>query len=103
MLQTYNLAGTVIYYDSDKKVIARYPSKSNLLLTQPKVLSEGFVYSGNVLKKYEKELKRVIEQLLPKKLPTQLLKDSLVSYFIKYFEKNNGTEPMIIPQIVYQN
>ena len=77
--------------------------KSNLLLTQPKVLSEGFVYSGNVLKKYEKELKRVIEQLLPKKLPTQLLKDSLVSYFIKYFEKNNGTEPMIIPQIVYQN
>ena len=32
MLQTYNLAGTVIYYDSDKKVIARYPSKSNLLL-----------------------------------------------------------------------
>ena len=77
--------------------------KSNLLLTQPKVLSEGFVYSGNVLKKYEKELKRVIEQLLPKKLPTQLLKDSLVSYFIKYFEKNNGTEPMIISQIVYQN
>lgn len=77
--------------------------KSNLLLSQPKVLSEGFVYSGNVLKKYEKELKRVIEQLLPKKLPTQLLKDSLVSYFIKYFEKNNGTEPMIIPQIVYQN
>ena len=32
MLQTYNLAGTVIYYDLERKVIARCPSKSNLLL-----------------------------------------------------------------------
>ena len=32
MLQTYSLSGTVIYYDANKKVLARCPSKSNLLL-----------------------------------------------------------------------
>ena len=32
MLQTYSLAGTVIYYDAYKKILARCPSKSNLLL-----------------------------------------------------------------------
>ena len=32
MLQTYSLAGTVIYYDAHKKILARCPSKSNLLL-----------------------------------------------------------------------
>jgi hypothetical protein len=32
MLQTYSLAGTVIYYDAHKKTLARCPSKSNLLL-----------------------------------------------------------------------
>lgn len=32
MLQTYTLSGTVIYYDIERKTIARIPSKSNLLL-----------------------------------------------------------------------
>ena len=32
MLQTYSLSGTVIYYDAYKKILARCPSKSNLLL-----------------------------------------------------------------------
>lgn len=77
--------------------------KTNSLLVAPKVLSEGFVYSGNALKKYEKELKRVVEQLLPKKLSTQILKDSLINYFNKYFLQHNGTEPMIVPQIMYLN
>lgn len=77
--------------------------KTNSLLLTPKILSEGFVYSGNALKRYEKELKRVVEQLLPKKLSTQILKDSLINYFDKYFLQHNGTEPMIVPQIMYQN
>lgn len=91
----------ILAKDGAAVVLIQIDKQNNKLVSLPEIISRGFVFEGRekgFLARTAGELKRQIER--KKKFDKHLVRDVTVNFLEKFFFKETGRRPMILPVIV---
>jgi ribonuclease J len=81
-------------------VLIQIDSTNNKLLSEPEVISRGFVYHGKQ-KDFLNETSRLLKiQLERRRLEKKSARDTTIIFLENYFFKETGRRPMILPVVV---
>lgn len=82
-------------------VLLQYDEMEGKLVEAPEIISRGFVFGGKqntILKEAGRKLKNELEKR--RKLDKPILRDSTINFLDRFFFKETGRRPMVLPVVV---